>query len=208
LGSTHKGKKIGSISNLTAFSLYSNKIITTGEGGIITTPSLKMANTLRKINNYSFSKVRHFWHTQVGYNFRMSNIQAAVGLGQLEHIDSILSKKKCIADWYRKKLAPLNEKINEFAAKGPWESNYWHIAYRLNLKYPVMSLRDFLAKKNIETRGFFIPLHLQPIYRSADSKNRFINSEILAKTGILLPSGPTLTEPVVNLICETIKEFF
>ncbi|MCX6793762.1 MAG: DegT/DnrJ/EryC1/StrS aminotransferase family protein [Candidatus Gottesmanbacteria bacterium] len=209
LGSAYHGKKIGSISEFTAFSMYSNKIVTTGEGGIITLHSRHMYKKLKRLNNYSFSNIRHFWHQHIGYNFRLSNIQAAIGLAQVEHIETTLQKKQNIAQWYKELLLPI---YNAFARMEPaahTQTNNWMVAYRVrDSKFSVTKLANYLASLGIETRSFFLPLHLQPIYRRVEYRGKFPHAEGLAKTGILLPSGPGLKQSEVGRICGAIVKFF
>ncbi|MBI3981171.1 DegT/DnrJ/EryC1/StrS family aminotransferase [Candidatus Microgenomates bacterium] len=208
-GSEYKGKRIGSISNLTGFSFYVNKTITTGEGGMVTTNSKRLYKILKNINNYSFSQRRHFWHSRLGYNLRMSNLEAAVGLGQIEYCEEILDRKRKIAQTYHELLKDFSEYILPLKILPFNKSNYWMIAYRLqNEKDNVEKLREELSRKGIETRSFFIPLHLQPAYKHLKSKIKFSNSEKLSSTGILLPSGPGLRVFEIENICELIKKFF
>lgn len=209
LGSTYRGKKIGSISNYSAFSLYVNKIVTTGEGGMITLTSASLYRKLKRLNNYYFSSKRHFWHEHIGYNMRMSNIQAAIGLGQIQHIEDTLTRKRVIAGWYAKLLRPLRERLAPLPINPDGESNYWHIAYRKTGRtVDIMKLRNYLGENGIETRGFFIPLHLQPPYRRPEYAGKFPNAESLAQAGMLFPSGPTLSRSQVERICTEIIKFF
>lgn len=209
IGSEYNNKKIGNLSSFSIFSLYVNKIVTTGQGGIITTSSKKYYDELKRLNNYYFSPYRHFWHEKIGYNYKMSNLQAAVGCAQMENIDIVLKNKKRIADIYRTQLISLDKYIGPLIIPQNIKSNYWHIAYRVKKeKYDVMKLRTFLGKNGIETRSFFIPLHLQPPYFIKKYQNQFPNSEILAKTGLLLPSSPSLNEKDVKRICRLIKLYF
>lgn len=209
LGSSYKNIHCGNICDVSAFSLYINKVITTGQGGMITTNSRKTYNELREMNNYYFSPKRHFWHRKIGYNYRLSNLQAAVGLAQIEKIDKILEKKKQLANWYNSFLSALGEFLIPMKIPPFVVSNHWQVAYRVREeKYNVMKLRVKLAGEGIETRSFFIPLHLQPAYFKKEYIGKFPNSEMLAKTGLLLPSGPTITEEKVERICRVIADYF
>lgn len=209
IGSEYRGKKIGSLSLLSSFSLYINKIVTTGQGGMITTNSEKLYRELKRLNNYYFSQKRHFWHQKIGFNFLMTNLQAAIGMAQIEKIDKILEKKMQIALWYRQFLSSLGEKFFPLKINHDIKTNYWMIAYRLSdKKRNVMDLRRLLAKNGIETRCFFLPLHLQPCFRKKKYQGKFPKAEALAKTGILLPSGPTLRHEDVEKICSLILKYF
>lgn len=209
VGAEYHGKKIGSLSELTTFSLYANKVITTGEGGIITTNSRQLYLYLKKLNNYFFSKKRHFWHSKIGYNFRMTNIQAAIGVGQLEHADELVMRKQEIFAWYNYFLSPLSKYIIPLEVASGVKSNYWHVAYRIiDDRFSVMRLRNLLAEKGIETRGFFIPLHLQPPYWKKEYVGKFPVSEKLCQSGLLLPSGSGLDKDQVKSVCDSITSFF
>jgi perosamine synthetase len=208
-GSEYQGHKIGGVSPLNAFSLYANKVITTGEGGMITLKSRTLYKKLKRLNNYYFSDKRHFWHEGIGYNYRLSNLQAAVGLAQIEKAETILKNKIRIAGWYREYLSPIKEYFDELENTPGCQSNYWCIAYRIkNNKIKVADLRTKLRRAGIETRSFFIPLHLQPVYCRAKKANKFPNAERLAKTGVLLPSGPKLSQAEVKNICNMVKDCF
>jgi len=208
-GSEYKGKKIGGTGKTACFSNYINKIVTTGEGGMITIFDKKQCATLKKLNNYFFSGTRHFWHEKIGYNFRITNLQAAVGLAQLETAQKVISKKRQIFRIYKTLLNPVREYLSPLKENSLGKSNYWHVAFRVSHeKYNIQKLRNKLAQNGIETRTFFIPLHLQPVYRKSLYYGKFPNSEILAKTGILLPSGPDLTDNRIENITQLIKRFF
>lgn len=209
MGALYKGRKAGTIGDISAFSLYINKIITTGEGGLVYSRNKKYKTLLSTLNNYFFSKKRHFWHKKIGYNFRMSNLQAAFGYGQISHIEEVICKKKQIAFWYKEYLEKLSKYLIPLSVPKDTESIYWHIGYRMiNSKYNKQKLREYLAKQRIETRAFFIPLHLQPVYRKKRETRQFVNSENLSQSGILFPSSPQLKREQVAEICAHISKFF
>lgn len=209
LGATYRRKHIGGISDFSAFSLYVNKIVTTGEGGMITLKSSLLYRQLKRMNNYAFSSKRHFWHEHIGYNFRLSNIQAAIGLGQMEHIEDTLRRKWIITFWYKKYLKTVRDRIIPYALNPNGTGNFWHMAYRIPEKgVDIMKLRNFLGQNGVETRGAFIPLHLQPVYWKKTYNGHFPHAEQLSQTSILLPSGPTLTELDVERICRLVVAFF
>lgn len=208
-GSTYKNNVIGNTSDFAAFSLYINKVITTGEGGMITLRSRELYHKLKRLNNYYFSSKRHFWHEHIGYNFRLSNVQAAIGLGQLTHANQNIKNKQQIAKWYEYYLKPCQEYLTPYSVNPEGKSNYWHVAYRaISEKVDVMKLRNTLGKSGVETRGPFIPLHLQPAYRKTEFIGQFPHAEHLAQTSILLPSGPTLEEQQIERISTLITKFF
>ena len=209
LGATYRRKHIGGINDFSAFSLYVNKIVTTGEGGMITLKSPLLYRKLKRMNNYAFSSKRHFWHEHIGYNFRLSNIQAAIGLGQIEHIKDTLKKKQTVAFWYEKCLKPVRDRIISYTINPNGTGNFWHMAYRIPERgVDIIRLRNFLGQNGVETRSAFLPLHLQPVYRKKAYEGHFPHAEQLSQTSILLPSGPTLTKLNVERICRLIIAFF
>src|SRR3989338_9481177 len=208
-GSEYKGKKICGTGKTACFSNYINKIVTTGEGGMITIFDKKQNATLKKLNNYFFSDTRHFWHEKIGYNFKITNLQAAVGLAQLEQANQVINKKREIYKIYRKLLQSVREYFFPLSENNKGKSNYWHIAFRIaNTKNNLQKFRNLLADNGIETRTFFIPLHLQPPYCKTQYYGQFPNSELLAKTGILLPSSPNLKKDQIERLCTLINKYF
>lgn len=170
--------------------------------------SKSLYKKIKKLNNYSFSAVRHFWHSEIGYNSRLSNLEAALGVGQLTHVDATLQKKERIHQWYKEELSRHADMMIPLTVPSYGTSNYWHIAYRLqNAKLDRMALRNYLAQSGIETRGFFVPMHLQPPYRKKWQKSNFPHADMLAQTGFLLPSGSGLTRDQVSFICARIRSF-
>lgn len=208
-GSIYKNRIIGSISPINVFSLYINKVVTAGEGGMITLKSSSVYTKIKRINNYAYSNIRHFWHREIGYNFRLSNLHSAIGLGQIEHAKDTLARKNIIAEYYRKLLKPVENLFKAPEITGDSISNFWKIAYRImDNRYSVMDLRNKLASFGIETRGFFLPLHLQPIYRKKEYTGKFPNAEEFSRSGLLLPSGPGLEKRQIAEICSIILDYF
>lgn len=209
IGSEFKNRKVGESSYIACFSTYVNKIVTTGEGGMIVLRNKKIFSYLNKLNNYFFSKQRHFWHKGIGYNLRLSNLEAAVGLAQIECVEKTLNKKRIIFNNYKKMLKPVYEYFIPLKENIKGRSNYWQVAFRLRYpSYNLIKLRALLAENSIETRTFFIPLHLQPVFYKNSYNGKFPNSELLAKTGILLPSGPGMNINQVEKICSLIINYF
>lgn len=207
-GAKYLNKFVGSLgSDATCFSLYVNKTITAGEGGIVTTQSKHIHTKLVNLNNYSFSPIRHFWHQTIGYNFRMSNLEAAIAVGQLAHAEKLIQRKKEIHDRYHKNFEQIQNYIIEQKITAHAESSYWFNAYT----FPALStqkLREFLASNGIETRTSFIPLHLQPCFSHLPRlPKKLPASEEICKTGLLLPSGASLTDTEIDFISEKLITF-
>lgn len=202
-GAEVNGKKVGSLGHVGTFSFYGNKIITTGEGGMITTNDENLYERMRHLRDHAMSKEKRYWHTEVGFNYRMTNIQAALGLAQLERIDEIIAKKRLIFEWYKEGLKDIEGiKLNYEA---PWAKNvYWMVC--LEVEGYTEKQRDELMKrlkeKNIDTRPYFYPLSDMPMFEKTDTP---IAHKVYQR-GLNLPSYFDITREEVNYICSTIKE--
>jgi perosamine synthetase len=205
-GATYNGRPVGSLSDCGCFSFYANKIITTGEGGMITTDNPELAQKAKNIRDHAFSKERHFWHPVLAHNFRMSNLQAAVGVAQMERAEWLLGRRIENAKLYNERLERLRGITLPPASEGI-RNVYWmySILVRDEFGHSRDELRRFLADRAIETRTFFIPMHLQPIYFQPDSVGRFPVAEMLCQRGCYLPSSASLTESQIDFICSRIE---
>ena len=204
-GALFRGIKTGAIAELGAFSLFGNKIITTGEGGMLTTNDAALARKLRLIRGQGMDLERRYWFPIVGNNFRMTNIQAAIGLAQAEKIDLHLAQRKRVAAWYDKYLADLRDEI-DLPQQEPWaQHSYW--IYTILLKRGHAADRDrwmaALAERGIETRPVFYPMHVMPPYREPDGS--YPIAESLSQRGISLPTHGLLTEEDVEFIAGCIR---
>lgn len=205
-GAEYKGRRVGGLGDVGCFSFYGNKIITTGEGGMVITNNRKIKERLIYLRDLAFSKDRHFWHCHLGFNYRMSNLQAAVGLAQLERIEELIRIKRRNAKIYHALLKDINGitlPIEESYARNV----YWMYAILIEDDFGISrdKLRQRLAQKGIETRNFFIPIHLQPIY-SKICKGHFPIAEEICKRGLYLPSAPNLKKDEIEFIAKSIKE--
>ncbi len=209
-GAVYKGKKTGGIGVMGCFSFYGNKIITTGEGGMIVTNNEEFAEKARWLRAHAFSKEgRHFYHEALGYGYRMSGLQAALGLAQLENINEFVSVRRNNAKRYNYLLSELEEKIT-LPPEAPWAKNvYWMYSVLIQDKFGIS--RDELMKKleldGIETRTFFYPIHAQPIYAKQYQGENFPVADELSMKGINLPSGNNLTADEVTYVCECVKKY-
>lgn len=208
-GASIHGKNVGSLSYGASFSFYANKIITTGEGGAITTDNDALANVCRTMRDHAFSPERHFWHRYRGYNFRMTNLQAAVGVSQLANYRRLCEARKTVAAKYTDAFSNLEGLILPEEDEGT-EHAFW--VYFLRVDPEIISrdqLRLKLARNGIETRTAFVPLHLQPAYREFyDEKDCFKNAEQLAATGLYLPSSSKLTSAELEYVCLNVCRIF
>jgi perosamine synthetase len=205
-GAQYKGRLAGSMGSLSTFSFYGNKIITTGEGGMVVTDDETMAAKVRQLRGQGQDPDRRYWFPILGFNYRMTNIEAAIGLAQLEQIDWHLSRRREIAGWYREELEEV-EGI-ELSPQAPWALSAFWIAcavldeQRFGPRDEVMSA---LAGTGIETRPFFYPLHTLPMYRSDVADTRFPIAEDLARRGLNLPSSATLTREEASFVCTNLR---
>ena len=205
-GAEYKGRRVGSIGNCGVFSFYGNKIITTGEGGMITTNDEKLYEKAKYLRDHAMSKEKRYWHTEIGYNYRLTNMQAALGLAQLERIDEIIKKKRQIFEWYKEALRGIDGiKLN---SEKEWAKNVFWMVCLVNENFDEEKRDRFmkaLKEKGIDTRPFFYPCSMMPMYKADNFVNP--NAYNIYMKGINLPSGYNLNKEVVEWICEEIKIF-
>ncbi|MDO8265284.1 MAG: DegT/DnrJ/EryC1/StrS family aminotransferase [Candidatus Parcubacteria bacterium] len=199
-GARFKGKLVGSIGDMGCFSFYANKIITTGEGGAITTNKLDLAQKLNKLRAYYFSDEKHFWHAHIGFNFRMSSLEAAFGLGQLERWEELIEKRRKNSEYY---TAHLKKLIGTPIEKNYAYSVFW--MYLIKVGKQRDKLMEYLQRNGVETRTGFFPMHWQPIYKE---KNSYPVSDILGKTTLYLPSASDLTKNEKDRVIKMVKKFY
>ncbi|MHA1833615.1 MAG: DegT/DnrJ/EryC1/StrS family aminotransferase [Candidatus Baldrarchaeia archaeon] len=200
-GAEYKGKKVGSFGDISCFSFYGNKIITTGEGGMCLTNNEEIAKKMRILRDHGMNLNRKYWHNVIGFNYRMTNIQAAIGLAQLQKLDRFVKKKIEIARWYKQELKDLADKnLITLHPEMPWaKCVYWMYCILVEDKPNI--LKDELMKKGVETRLFFYPVHVLPPYKRNE---KFLVAEKLAKKGINLPSSVKLRKKEVVFISRLI----
>jgi perosamine synthetase len=206
-GAEYKGQRTGSLGDAGCFSFYANKIITTGEGGMITTNNEQIAKLASNLRDHAFSEERHFWHKYLGFNYRMTNLQAAVGLAQTERFAEFVQRRRDNAYHYNsllKDIPGITTPPEESWAK----SVFWMYSILLDDEFGLSrdELREKLAERGIETRTFFIPIHLQPIYFKTFKGKRYPVAEDLCKRGLYLPSASSLTKEEIEYIVEQVAE--
>ena len=208
-GAQYKRKNSGTIGDVGCYSFYANKIITTGEGGMITTDEQDIAERAKWLRAHAFGRDgKHYWHPEIGYGYRMSGMQAALGTSQLSRIDYYINKRQINA-WYYKSALKEFEESGAFTLpvqrKG-YSNVYWMFSIILN--NPAVDrnhLIDFLEKKGIETRTFFYPLHELPPYLTDDVMR---TTDRISQRGMNLPSGNQLTNEQIEYVCESLREYF
>lgn len=207
LGSLYDGRQTGTFGDYGIFSFNGNKIITTSGGGMLITKSEKSRNLALKFATQSREPVIWYEHTQVGYNYRLSNISAAIGVGQLDVLSKRVNKRRKIFETYYEELKHLNGINFQTEPNSKFFSNHWLTALTSESKNMNPTLINFLNQFNIETRPLWKPMHLQPIFKKYLVFSEG-NSEMLFNTGICLPSSSLLTEKEQDFVIEKIKEWF
>jgi perosamine synthetase len=208
-GAEYKGRRVGAFSDIACFSFYGNKIITTGEGGMCLTDSEELAAKLQILRDHGQNPNRRYWHDIIGFNYRMTNLQAAVGVAQVKKIDTLIERKRQLAKWYAEALEALHRKAGlTLPSEMPWAKNvYWMYSILLSEKFGLT--RDEVAAKlgerGIETRPLFYPLHIMPPYQNCGT---FPISEDLSRKGLTLPCGFNIGKAQVTEICEHISALF
>jgi perosamine synthetase len=207
VGATYKGRKVGALARCATFSFFGNKIITTGEGGMITTDDDALAARMRLYRGQGMDLNRRYWFPVIGYNYRMTNIAAAIGLAQLERIDHHLESRQRVAAWYEQHLAPLGDKIVRPTAAN-WAGHVWWM-YSILVGEGAGVSRDQvmadLAAENIETRPLFFPLHVLPPYRDA-RRGPVAVAEDCAARGVNLPTFGAMTEADVIRVARALEK--
>ena len=206
-GAEYKGRRVGSIGDISTFSFYGNKIITTGEGGMVLTNNDQLADLIRKLKGQGFDPNRRYYFPIVGYNYRMTNVAAAIGLAQVENIDWHIRRRYEIAMRYMHRLKELPGL--SFQDEKPWTKNvYWMTSIVIGDQH-LIDRDDFmahLANRGIETRPFFYPVHLLPMYQNQLEDNQKPVAQKLAARGVNLPSYAKLTDENIDYICDQIFE--
>ncbi len=201
-GAAIHGRRVGGWGRIAAFSFYANKIITTGEGGMLTTDDEALAARCRTLRDHAMPPHRRYWHEEVGFNYRMTNLQAAVGVAQMERIERFLARKREIAARYREQLAGVPGVT--FAAERPGYTNvYWMVSILVEPPYALSrdELISALRERGIDSRPFFHPMDTLPPYRSDAPRPVALH---LSRCGLNLPSSPALTDAQIDYICDVL----
>jgi perosamine synthetase len=206
-GALCRGRKVGSFGHIGCFSFFGNKIISTGEGGMCLTDDDGLAARMRILRDHGMNPDRRYWYDVVGFNYRMTNLQAAVGTAQVDKLDMLIAKRRQLADWYTEAFKDLAaRRMITLPPETPWARNvYWMYSILLEDAFGLNrdDLMKTLKEKGIETRPLFYPLHLMPPYRSHND-GRFPVAEEISRKGLNLPSGPNVTRSQVTQIVDCI----
>jgi perosamine synthetase len=206
-GAEYKGRKVGSFGDIACFSFYGNKIITTGEGGMCLTNNKELAEKIKILRDHGMNPKKKYWHDIIGFNYRMTNLQAALGVAQLKKIEKFIKRKRKIAKLYAEELSSINGIT--LHPEMPWaKCVYWLYSILVNEKETGVN-RDKLTKRlqnyGIETRNFFYPLHEMPLYNKYAKSSCPVSSN-LSRKGLNLPSSLKLEEEDISYITKKIKE--
>ncbi len=203
LGTTYKGKKLGTFGDASCFSFYGNKTMTTGEGGFVIAKKKEVYDKMLTLRDHGMRPERRYWHEFIGYNYRMTNMQAALGLAQLRRIDNFIEKKRQIAKLYREMLYDL---VETHPDGKDYSGTYWLYSIILKNQNERDGLIMHLAANGIETRPFFYPVHIMPPYISY-AKGEYNISRDLSQRGMNLPSSTKLKDDDVEHISEEIRRY-
>lgn len=208
LGSYFKGKSVGTFGDAATYSFYGNKTITTGEGGMVVFKDNAVADRAAMLRDHGMQKTKRYWHAEIGYNYRLTNIQAAIGVAQFERLNEFVSAKRNIAKTYNQTL----NKISYFQTpeeRKDMLNSYWLYTFMVNPSAPFNrdELIDYLSLQGIETRPVFFPMHQMPPYVNFGKPENLVVSIQLSACGISLPSSVNLTEVELNYICKSIIDF-
>lgn len=205
-GSKFCGEHVGQFGDVSTYSFFGNKTITTGEGGMVVTNNETIYDRVLKLKGQGLAKHRQYWHDSLGYNYRMTNIQAAIGVSQLEISDDILKSKRIIADNYIKHFKETNISWHK-ESSDVWHS-YWmfSVTMDINEKQRNEMMKILLDDKGIETRPLFYPVHTMPIY--SEKYQMHPVAEKLHRTGFNLPSFPELTYDQIEYIAESVIQIY
>lgn len=210
-GATTAGRKVGSLARAAAFSFYGNKIITTGEGGMVTTDDDELAARLRFLKDHGMAPERRYYHSELAFNYRMTNLQAALGVAQMESIERFIARKRDIADWYRTGLAGCDA-VEIAGERDGVRHVYWMTSALLAPGYPksTKAVCDQLKERGVDTRPFFVPMSQLPHlsgYRAVGTRSDDCPvSDDVARRGFNLPSGSGLEQEQVERAVATLLE--
>jgi len=209
-GGEYRGRRCGSFGTASCFSFYANKLVTTGEGGMLLVDDPQVAERARRLRNLAFQPGRRFLHSELGFNYRLTNLQAALGLAQLDRIDQIVARKRQIGQRYAEHLSELPGL--HLQVQQPWaKSVYWMNGLVLDeavtgLDATACAAR--LAERGVETRPFFLGMHEQPVLRQRGlfAGETYPVAERIARQGLYLPSGLALRDDEIDRVCEIVRE--
>jgi len=208
LGSRWQGQHAGTLGDAGTFSFFGNKLITTGEGGMVVFKDTAVAERARMLRDHGMDPKQRYWHLEAGFNFRMTNMQAAVGVAQLERVETLLQAKLNLARQYTKRLSDLRPVLSLPTALPGTDHSFWCYVVFLNgpeAAEHTEALISFMREREIDVRPVFFPLHEMPPYRACKRQGDCPRTVDSAGRGIVLPSSPKLTEEKIDHVCEVLR---
>ena len=209
LGSNLNGRRVGTFGDIATFSFFGNKLITTGEGGMLITQNKHLYKFINLIKNHGMSPKKRYWHEVVGTNARMTNVQAAIGLGQLENLEAVVLKKREIHKIYFERLQNLKEKLRVWHEYSNMYSSYWlNLVIFKDKEYIKILMRE-AEKRHVDLRRCFYPMHFLPAFKDFANDNfDYSDSSYLYDHILCLPSGLNLDNDQISVVCELIESVF
>jgi len=207
-GAEYRGRRCGGIGHISTFSFYANKLVTTGEGGMVLVKSREHADRARSLRNLCFQPGRRFYHESLGYNYRMTNVQAAMGVGQIERIEETVSRKREIAHLYSAAFSDIP--AIQLPVEMPWAKNvYWVYGIVLgdDRETDAVQVMSQLRGCGIETRPFFLGMHKQPVFHNMGlfCGEHYPVAERLGRKGFYIPNGLALTDEEITSVVDAVK---
>jgi perosamine synthetase len=206
LGAKYEERLVGAFGDVGCFSFFSNKVITTGEGGMVITNNRTLYDRMTILRDHGMSRNKRYWHEVAGFNYRMTNLQAAVGLAQLENVNLFLKQRRFVAGVYKAHLKHIPGIT--LPPEMDWAENiYWLYSVLIEKEVLGLSRDDLmigLEREGVETRPFFYPLHTQPPY--SDAKVDFPTSNRISRQGLSLPSSNGLQVEQIEQVCEVLRK--
>ncbi|MGX5820023.1 aminotransferase class I/II-fold pyridoxal phosphate-dependent enzyme [Chitinophaga lutea] len=208
LGSLYKGQPVGTFGDVSTFSFYGNKTITTGEGGMCVFKDAAVAEKAATLRDHGMKKSRRYWHESIGYNYRLTNIQAAIGVAQFERLQEFVKSKMRIAQAYTNVLSKM-DCFQPPVEKDYATNSYWLYTFMIHpsAKFRREDLMDYLHLKGIETRPVFFPMHIMPPYQHFGNPEKLRTSALVSEHAMSLPSSVNLSDAELDYICEQIAGF-
>jgi perosamine synthetase len=208
-GALYRSERCGSFGTASCFSFYANKLVTTGEGGMLLVDDDQLAQRAKSLRNLAFVPPRRFVHHELGFNYRLTNLQAALGLAQLERMDDIVARKRWLGDQYTQRLRDIH--AIELQKEEPWaKSVFWMYGLVVHEEsgLDAAKLAGLLAERGVETRPFFLGMHEQPVLRKRGlfHGESYPIAERIARQGLYLPSGLALDEFQLERVCQAVRE--
>ncbi len=208
-GAEYKGRRCGGLADISTFSFYANKLITTGEGGMVLVRTMDLSEKARALRNLCFNNKKRFYHEKLGYNFRLTNIQAALGVSQIYRIEEIVNRKRAIASAYTSLLGDIPG--ISLPVEESWAKNvFWVYGIVLDEETGLDSelMAERLMKSSIETRPFFLGMHEQPVFRKMGlfRGQSFPVAERLARQGLYIPSGLSISDRQIEEVAAAVRK--